>query len=52
MIVDSLLDKDLIQDVVTNLEGQLEYSPSEDQLFKAFVFYIENDAFIVLGDAQ
>ena len=39
------LDSDAIEDIVENASDQVN-EPSVDQLFEAFVFYYENDAFI------
>ncbi|WP_080425505.1 hypothetical protein [Burkholderia ubonensis] len=39
------LDSDAIEDIVTNTSAQIE-NPTIDQLFEAFVFYYNNDAFI------
>lgn len=40
-----VLDSDSIEDIVANAKGQIE-SPTLQQLFDAFVYYFENDAFI------
>jgi hypothetical protein len=39
------LDAAGIEDIISNAEAQTN-KPSIDQLFKAFLFYLENDAFI------
>ena len=39
------LDAEGIEDIISNAESQLD-SPSIEKLFEAFLFYIENDAFI------
>lgn len=39
-----------IEDVIFNAEDQLG-APTVEQLFKALVFYIDNDAFIDFSDA-
>jgi len=39
------LDSDCIEDIVDNASDQIE-NPTVDQLFEAFVFYFNNDAFI------
>jgi hypothetical protein len=39
------LDSEGIEDIIYNAEDQLG-NPSIDQLFEAFLFYVENDAFI------
>jgi hypothetical protein len=39
------LDAEGIQDVIYNAADQLE-APSDDDLFRAFLCYVENDAFI------
>lgn len=41
------LDSDTIEDIVANACEQVD-EPTIDQLFEAFVFYHENDAFILL----
>lgn len=40
------LDGASIEDIVINANNQLE-NPSIDQLFQAFIYYFENDAFLV-----
>ncbi|GEM_PF-584979 len=40
------LDGASIEDVIDNVNNQLE-NPSLDQLLQAFIYYFENDAFIV-----
>lgn len=39
------LDSDAIEDIVANAVDQIE-NPTIDQLFDAFLFYVDNDAFI------
>lgn len=39
------LDKSLIEDIVLNLSYKME-NPTPDKLFEAFLFYLENDAFL------
>jgi hypothetical protein len=39
------LDAPCIEDIIFNAEDQIEH-PTEDDLFRAFIFYFENDAFI------
>lgn len=39
-----------MEDIITNAKNQLS-TPSIEQLFEAFQFYIENDAFIEFGGA-
>lgn len=39
------LDNVSIEDIIINLNEQIE-NPSIEQLFEAFLFYYENDAFI------
>ena len=41
------LSSDMIQDIVENVNDQFE-NPSIVKLFEAFVFYFQNDAFVVL----
>ncbi|MGG1949371.1 hypothetical protein AB1286_31915 [Trinickia sp. NRRL B-1857] len=41
------LDSDAIEDIVENASDQVS-EPTIDQLFEAFAFYYENDAFILL----
>jgi hypothetical protein len=41
-----VLDAASIEDIVSNAKQQLG-SPSIDQLFKAFEFYLDRDAFVV-----
>ncbi|MGS0895864.1 DUF7716 domain-containing protein [Burkholderia stagnalis] len=41
------LDSTTIEDIVINAHDQID-EPSLAQLFDAFVFYVENDAFILL----
>lgn len=40
-----VLDSGSIEDIVTNAKAQIG-NPSSQQLFDAFVYYFENDAFI------
>jgi hypothetical protein len=40
------LDNGTIEEIFDNLSLQLDSMPTEQQLFIAFMFYIENDAFI------
>jgi len=40
------LDGASIEDVIDNVNNQLE-NPSLDQLLQAFIYYFENDAFLV-----
>jgi len=40
-----VLDSTSIEDVVTNAKAQVG-NPTQRQLFDAFVYYFENDAFI------
>lgn len=39
------LDSEGIEDIISNAEDQLS-SPTIENLFEAFLFYMENDAFI------
>ena len=39
------VDSDAIEDIVANAIDQVE-NPTIDQLFDAFLFYVDNDAFI------
>lgn len=43
-----VLDSDTIEDVVENAKAQV-VSPTVSQLFEAFIYYVENDAFIDFG---
>lgn len=43
------LDAAGIEDIISNAKDQLD-SPTIDQLFEAFLFYVENDAFMDFGD--
>ena len=45
------LDVNSIEDVIDNAKAQL-IVPSLDDLFEAFVFYIDNDAFIQFKASQ
>lgn len=46
---DVVLDAAGIEDVIYNAEDQIS-DPTEEQLFRAFMFYVDNDAFIDFSD--
>lgn len=43
-----VLDSDTIEDVVENAKAQV-LNPTISQVFEAFIYYVENDAFIDFG---
>jgi len=40
-----------VEDIVCNVREQVD-NPSDDLLFDAFVFYVDNDAFVDLSDCD